>query len=578
MEYYEGTKGRIEAALGKKKAETVLKNADILNVFTGEMEHGDLAVSDGFIVGIGEYCGENEIDASGKTIVPGFIDSHMHLESSIVTPRQYSVAAAAHGTSAVVADPHEIANVCGTAGIDYILKATENLPISVYIMVPSCVPATPFDESGYKIGEEEIKRYLKHDRVLGLAELMNYPGVFACDTEVIGKINITNRENKLIDGHAPFVSGKQLNAYSCAGVYSDHECTNAGEALEKLRRGQWIMIREGTACKNLKPLVSLCREPYFGRCLFATDDKHPGDLASEGHIDYIIRKAISLGVKPDIAYRIATINAAMYFGLTRVGAVCPGYRADFVVLSDYENVSIDLVFKNGCLAAKRTADGSCVEIISGIVDSDCTADDNPGDLICDTVHINEVDERSFVLNKEAEVIGLVSGEILTTDEGKAGSVDISGDICKLAVMERHHNTGHTGLCYLKGYGIKEGAVATSIAHDSHNIICAGVNDRDMAVAVNYLREMKGGMVVVKNGKPEAGLPLPIAGLMCNLPVREAQEKMDFVKQKAHELGIGKDIDPFMTLSFASLPVIPALRLTTLGVVKVVSDGMHLMTP
>lgn len=563
MRSEEHRKRRIASALGEYKAELVLKNADIFNVFTGEIEHGDLAVNNGYIVGIGDYSGVTEIDASGKIIAPGFIDGHMHLESSIVTPLQYSKAVLPHGTCAIVADPHEIANVCGTDGIDFILQSTENLPIDVYIMVPSCVPATPFDESGYKIGVDEVKKYLKHERVLGLAELMNYPGVFARDTEVVEKIKATMHERKIIDGHGPGLSGKELNAYTTAGVFSDHECTSASEAIEKLKRGQWIMVREGTASKNLQALLPLCQEPYYHRCLFATDDKHPGELAEEGHIDHIVRKAIANGVKPTVAYQMATINAATYFHLSSVGAVCPGYRADFIVLNDFDTVDIDSVYKDGFKVA-----GTCEGKRWSVVWEDEAMKVGVKASICDTINISKVTATDFELTKPAKVIGLVPGQILTTDEGEAHGVDVEKDILKLAVVERHHHTGHIGLSYVKGYGLKTGAVATSIAHDSHNIICVGVNDEDMACAVMALKEIKGGMVVVKDGQVIESLPLPIGGLMCDLPVEEAQFKMDAVKSAAHRLGVKDGIDPFMTLSFTSLAVIPTLRLTTLGVVDV----------
>lgn len=550
----------IEAAIGKRQPELVIKNARILNVFTGEMEQGDLAVDNGYFVGIGEYHGNKEIDAKGKTIVPGFIDGHIHLESSVVTPYQFAKAVVPHGTTAVVTDPHEIANVCGTKGIDYILEATKELPLDVYIMVPSCVPATPFDESGCTLDSKIIAEYLQKDRVLGLAELMNYPGVFMQDEEVVGKINAAMQNGKIIDGHAPGVCGKELNAYTSAGVYSDHECTKASEAIDKIRRGQWIMIREGTASRNLEALLPICKEPYYSRCLFATDDKHPGELATNGHIDFIIRKAIKNGVKPEIAYRIATINAATYFRLQYTGAICPGYHADFVILNDFNKVDIDSVYKDGIKVSENTSDSNWM--------IDTPNYDEVSADICDTIHVKEVCASDFAIDKREKVIGLVPGQILTTDEGYADKVSTADDIVKLAVVERHHNTGHIGLCYVKGYGIKSGAVATSIAHDSHNIICVGTSDEDMACAVNALRDMKGGMVVVNNGEIIEQLALPIAGLMCNLPVEETQEKMDNIKRAAYDLGVSDIIDPFMTLSFSSLAVIPILRLTTLGVVDV----------
>lgn len=556
----EHRKRRIASAIGEYNADLVLKNGRILNVFTGEFEEGDVAVKNGYFVGIGNYNGEREVDVKGKTIVPGFIDGHLHLESSIVTPLQYCKAVLPHGTTSIIADPHEIANVCGCDGIDYILNATEDVPLDVYLMVPSCVPATGFDESGFEIDSDDVRRYLSNPRVLGLAEMMNYPGVIGRQSDVIEKIKETHHMRKIVDGHAPGLSGKELNAYVTAGIFSDHECTNDKEALEKMRRGQWIMIREGTAGRNLAGLISLCKEPYYHRCLFVTDDKHPGELYSEGHIDYIIKKAISLGVKPEVAYTIASINAATYFKLGSVGAICPGYRADFVVLNDFENVDIDEVYKDGILVSSNK-DGKIWSI-------DLGEEYAPKRAISDTVRIIDVTADDFKCTGAKKVIGLVPGEILTTDEGKATAVDIDKDIVKLAVVERHHMTGHIGISFVKGYGLNEGAVATSIAHDSHNIICIGCNDTDMALAVMRLKEINGGMVVVNNGKVIAELSLPIAGLMCELDVLTAQKKMDEVKRAAYAQGVSKNIDPFMTMSFASLPVIPTLRLTTKGVVDV----------
>ena len=554
----EHRKRRIASAIGEYKADLVIKNASIFNVFTAEFEKGDLAVKNGYFVGIGDYEGDEEIDGTGKTIVPGFIDGHLHLESSIVTPLQYGKAVMPHGTTSIVADPHEIANVCGTEGIDYILNATEDIPLDVYLMVPSCVPATSFDESGYTITSAQVKEYLQKDRVLGLAEMMNYPGVFARDFETIEKIKAAHEAGKIVDGHGPGLCGKELNAYVTAGIFSDHECVSVDEGLEKLRRGQWIMIREGTASKNLDALYPLCKEPFYHRCLFVTDDKHPGELNRAGHIDYIIRRAISLGVKPEYAYIMATYNAATYFRLPSLGALCPGYRADFIILDDFENVKINQVYKDGSLVYDSETNSSFV----------WGEDYKPKASILNTVNISDVKKEDLSIEGSQKVIGLVDGEILTTDEGEADGIDIAKDILKMAVVERHHHTGHIGVCYVKGYGLKEGAVATSIAHDSHNLICVGTNEEDMACAIMELKKIKGGMVVVKNGEVQAELSLPIAGLMCDLDVEEAQSKMDAVKEAAYRQGVNPGIDPFMTMSFSSLPVIPSLRLTTLGVVDV----------
>ena len=570
-------KARIAASLGEIKADLVLKNGSYLNIFTNTIEKADIAIANGYVVGFGKYQGETERDISGKVVVPGFIDGHVHLESSIVTPLQYCKAVIPHGTTAVVADPHEIANVCGTAGIDYIIEATKKLPLDVYVMMSSCVPASPFDETGYPITHEDVDNYMKHNRVLGLAEMMNYPGVIYRDNEVLSKIETAMMYNKVIDGHAPGLSGKELNAYATAGVYSDHECTTANEAKEKISRGQWIMVREGTASKNLDALLEVCHEPYCNRVMFVTDDKHPGDLAREGHIDYIIRRAIKAGVEPKMAYRMASYNAAQYFRLLYKGAVAPGYMADLVILDDMEAVKINSVYKAGKLLINNDANYNPVD--SNVKKADRNwhihwdeyALDNKAldSRICDTVRIGEVSAEDFVINKEKEkVIGLVPGEIITLDKGEATRVDVSKDILKLAVIERHHFTGHIGKCYVTGYGLKSGAVATTIAHDSHNIIVVGTNDQDMALAVMRLKEIKGGMVVANDGQIVADLPLPIAGLMCNQDVEEAQAGLDKVKAEARRLGVYDNIDPFMTLSFASLAVIPSLRLTTLGVVDI----------
>ena len=554
----EHRKRRIASAIGEYKADLVIKNTRILNVFTGEFEEGDVAVKNGYFVGIGDYEGEQEVDGTGKTLVPGFIDGHLHLESSIVTPMQYGRAVMPHGTTSIVCDPHEIANVCGSDGIDYVLHATEDIPLDVYVMIPSCVPATPFDETGYTINSATVKEYLNKDRVLGLAEMMNYPGVVSRDAETIEKIKAAHETRKIVDGHGPGLSGRELNAYVTAGIFSDHECVSAKEAKEKLRRGQWIMIREGTAGRNLEALMELCNEPFYHRCLFVTDDKHPGELNREGHIDSIIRKAISLGAKPENAYIMASLNAASYFHLASLGAICPGYRADFVILNDFASVDIQQVYKDGSLVFDKDHKEALT----------WGKEYQPKAAILNTVNISDVTAEDFVTEGPKKVIGLVEGEILTTDEGEADHVDVTKDILKLAVVERHHHTGHIGLCYVKGYGLKHGAVATSIAHDSHNLICVGENEADMAYAIMELKKMKGGMVVVEDGKVLAELALPIAGLMCDLDVEDAQNKMDQVKAAAYKLGVNPGIDPFMTMSFSSLPVIPTLRLTTLGVVDV----------
>ncbi len=567
----------IDVSMGRAKADIVLKNANYLNVFTNTFQMADIAIANGVIAGIAEkkdisddvstYYGEKETDLEGKYIVPGFIDGHMHLESSIVTPDKYAEIVLPHGTTSVVADPHEIANVLGKKGIDYILDVTDGLLLDVYIMMSSCVPASMFDESGAVLNAQDIEKYMDNRRVLGLAEMMNYPGVINGDSDVIKKIQTTLSAGKIVDGHAPGLSGKSLDAYIASGVSSDHECTSYGEALAKLSHGQWIMIREGTACKNLKNLCGLIKYPYSDRCMFVTDDKHPGDLSKEGQIDHIIRKAIASGASPELAYKVASYNAAMYFNLRGKGAIAPGYIADMVVLDDVNSVSIDSVYKSGIqIVHNGLIGGNYAEKMhdySGMVYEKYKS------YICDTVNTGNIKAEDIIIKKEAQkVIGLVPGEIITTDEGYANGIDIDNDILKMCVVERHKSTGNTGVAYVKGYGLKKGAVATSIAHDSHNVIVVGTNDEDILCAIKRIHTIGGGMVVVCDGQILAELPLPIAGLMCNLDGITAQEKMDQAKKIAHDMGVYDNIDPFMTLSFVSLPVIPKLRLTTLGVVDV----------
>lgn len=546
----------IDVAAGRDKAELVFKNVKYLNVFTNRFVMADVAITSGYVAGIGDYNGENEIDCTGRYLVPGFIDSHIHLESSIVSPKTFSRVVSAHGTTAVVTDPHEITNVLGTDGIEYMLKATENLPIDVFFVIPSCVPASPFDENGAVINHLDTEKYMDNPRVLGLAEMMNFPGTVGGDGEIIKMILSAENSGKVTDGHAPGLGGKSLNAYAAAGVMSDHECTTAEEALEKLSLGQYIMIRQGTAGRNLKALVPLLNGDTYTRCLFATDDKHPGELSENGHIDYIIKKAISSGVKPEIAYKVASFNAAQYFKLPQRGAIAPGYIADMVLLDDIQNVEISAVYKNGKMPELTVKENSDI-------DSALNA------RVRRTMNTAKITEKSIGITKSSEkMIGLINGQIVTTDEGEAESIDIQNDILKVCVVERHKNTGHIGRCYIKGYGLKSGAVATSIAHDSHNIIAVGTNDSDIVTAVNTIIDMGGGMVVVNNGSVVESLPLEIAGLMTDADIDYVNGKIDSLKQAAYSLGVNKNIDPFMTLSFVSLPVIPHIKLTTLGVVDV----------
>lgn len=545
----------IAVAAGREKADLVLKNAKYLNVFSNEFLSGDIAVANGLIAGVGKYDGKTEIDVSGKLVLTGFIDAHIHLESSMVTPAEFAKAVVAHGTTTVITDPHEITNVMGIDGVEYMIQASQNLPIDVHFMMPSCVPATEIDESGAELDCKDIDLYLDNKKALGLAEMMNYVGVINGDKNVLSKIVTSQAHHKKIDGHAPELSGNDLNAYIAAGVYSDHECSTFENALEKLRKGQFIMIREGTAAHNLKALMPLLTQQYYSRCMFATDDKHPSDLLYGGHIDYIVKQALKNGADPIVALKTATHHAARYFLLNNKGAIASGYLADIVVVDNLEDFNVETVFKSG----KLVFDGEVKDF------SAPTVDEKLAEKCFDTFHLDSVTPSSFKVDGKLGLIGLVGGELLTRNLGTADKIDVENDILKIACIERHKGTNHIGVGYVKGYSLKSGAVATSVAHDSHNIITVGCNDDDIAVAVNAIKDSKGGIAVVENGKIKALLELPIAGLMSDEPLTTVNEKLENAKSSAYELGADKSIDPFMTLSFLSLPVIPSLRITTKGV-------------
>ena len=552
----------IEVAAGRQKADLVLKNASYVNVFSNEICHGDIAVAEGLIVGMGTYCGEREVDVSGRLVLPGFLDAHIHLESAMVAPREFAKAVLPHGTTTVITDPHEIANVMGTDGIEYMLQATEDLPVDVRFMLPSCVPATPMDESGALLDYRTIDSFYDHPRVQGLAEMMNFPGVIGADSQVIEKIVAAQAHHKKIDGHAPGLTGNDLNAYISAGVYSDHECYDAADAIAKLERGQVIMIREGTAARNLQALLPLLTPQYADRCMFCCDDKHPSDLLEKGHIDHNIKEAIRLGVDPIIAVKVATHNAARYFLLNNRPAIAPGYLADFVIIDSFESFHIEQVFKKGVLMY----DGETV--------SDFPApqvDPNLARRAEDTFHVGHLTEEAFAERRPRGIIGMVPSEIVTEDLGYADHIDTEKDILKIAVIERHKNTRHIGIGYLHGYGLRSGAVATSVSHDSHNIIVVGTNEADMAAAANRVVENKGGIVVLDQGEVKGEVVLNIAGIMSDDTLEEVNEALESAKASAFRLGVNQDIDPFMTLSFMALPVIPTLRLTTRGVIDVVSQ-------
>lgn len=564
---------QVAAATGSKKAELVLKNAQIVNVFTQSVETGDIAIEGGYIVGIGNYEGITEKDLGGAYVCPGFLDGHIHIESSMTSPGEFERAVVPHGTIAVITDPHEIANVAGTAGIRFMMQSAQKLDLDVYFMLPSCVPATDLDESGAELLARDLEPFYADEKVLGLAEMMNAFGVTHGDKGCFEKLVQARSLKKAIDGHAPALSGKELNAYVTAGIRSDHECSDFEEAKEKFARGQWIMIRQGTAAKNLKALMGMFEDPYYQRCLLVTDDKHPGDLIRIGHIDAIIREAVSMGADPIRAIRMGTLNAAAYFGLHDMGAVAPGYKADLAVFDDLRTLNVKQVYKGGKLVAE---DGKMLHQKEKITDWS----DEIKERVFHSFHRDPITVEELQLKETTgthqRVIDMVAHELITRErieEWKelpdvAKGVDVSRDIVKLAAIERHKNTGHVGLGFLGKYGLKKGAVATSIGHDSHNLVIAGVTDEDMVLAGNRVIENGGGLAIALDGKVLADLPLPIGGLMADEPVEVVDEKLEHMKKLSIELGISEDIDAFMTLAFISLPVIPKLRLNTYGVVDV----------
>lgn len=553
----------IAAAAGREPADLVLKNATFVNVFSNELSTMDIAVAEGLIVGMGSYQGRSEVDCTGKIVLPGFLDAHIHLESSLVSPTEFVKAVLPHGTTTVVTDPHEIANVMGTDGIEYMLQATEDLPVDVRFMLPSCVPATPLDESGAILDYRAIDSFYDHPRVQGLAEMMNFVGAINGDEQTVEKIVAAQAHHKKIDGHAPDLQGNDLNAYIAAGVYSDHECHDVKDAIAKLERGQFIMIREGTAARNLEALMPLLTGKYADRCMFCTDDKHPNDLLEKGHIDYIVKKAISLGADPITAVKVACHNAARYFLLNNRGGISPGYLADFVIIDNFQDFNIEQVYKKGVLMVDHgeIQDFPSPEIEPYLVER-----------AHKTFHVAALTAQDFAEKRPRGIIGMVDGEITTVDAGYSDRIDVEYDVLKIAVVERHKNTHHIGIGYIQGYGLKSGAVATSISHDSHNIIVVGTNETDMAAAVNRIVELNGGIVVWDGGQSVAEVPLAIAGIMSDEPLVTVNEKLETAKDAAHKLGVNPGIDPFMTLSFMALPVIPSLRITTRGVFDVTTQS------
>lgn len=556
----------IQAARGTHPVDLVLRGGTVVNVLSGELYTADVAVHGDRIVGVGEgYTGVQEVDCRGKWIAPGFIDGHMHVESTLVTVAEFARAVLPRGTVAAVFDPHEIANVHGLAGIRYILESRKGVPLQAFIMASSCVPATHMETAGATLTAADLAPLFEEEGVIGLAEVMNYPGVVHGDAGVLEKIEAAQRTAVVIDGHAPRLSGRDLNAYLVAGVGSDHEATTLAEAQEKLRKGMMVMIRESSSAKNLEALLPLVTATNARRCCFVTDDRHPADLLGEGHIDHAVRKAIELGLAPVLAYQMASINTAEWFRLDQQGhgAIAPGWRADLLVLDHLEEVRIHRVYVGGRLVAER-----------GAVVVDVPTHPSP---LPPSVKIAWEGFTGFAIPADGEtvkVIEIVPGQIVTQRayesalmvEGNAVA-DPTRDLLKLAVVERHGKGNGVGLGFVRGIGMKDGAIASSVAHDSHNIVIAGANDADMRLALETIAAMQGGLVVVQGGAVLAQLPLPIAGLMSDRPVPEVREAVELLHNAYHALG-GELNDPFMQLAFLALPVIPSLKLTDKGLVDV----------
>ncbi len=550
----------INVARGLEKADLVIKNANVVNVLSEEIHKCDIAIADGIIAGISDnYSGEKEIDVNGAYVTPSFIDGHVHLESSMMLPSEFAKAVLPAGTTTVVIDPHEISNVFGLHGISFMHEAVKNLPMDVFTMLPSCVPATPFETSGFDLNSYDLSLVIDKPWVLGIAEMMNFPGVLNLDKNVMAKLELAKSRDKRIDGHAPFLSSKDLCAYISSGVKSDHECTNPQEAIEKLRLGMYLMIREGTAAKDLNALIPVLQNCNTRKCLFVTDDRHPSDLGE--HINGMVRRAVEAGVNPVKAIQCASLNTAEYFGLKDLGAVAPGYKADLLILPDLKSFKPDFVLKNG-------------EVI--VENGKLTAhiDDSETPSVRGSVNVKWIEEDDFRIETNSntvKTIEVIPHQLVTKsvtskikiENGNAIS-NIDTDTLKICVIERHRATGNIGKGFVKGFNLKSGAIASTVAHDSHNMIIVGTNDYDMYVAAVELVKSQGGKVVVKDGEVISKLPLPIAGLMSDKEFNYVLSKCDELNSAAHSIGCTLE-DPFMTMGFLSLPVIPELKITDKGI-------------
>ncbi|WP_175987873.1 adenine deaminase [Bacillus sp. Marseille-Q1617] len=563
-------KKQIAVANHEMPADIVIKNGKIIDVFNQEILEEDIAISGGIIVGIGEYEGKQVIDAEKRYISPSFIDGHVHIESSMVTPVEFCKVVVPHGVTTVITDPHEIANVAGRKGIEFMLENSKDVPLDVFFMLPSSVPATPFENSGAVLTANDLDPFYSHKRVLGLAEVMDFPSLQNANDSIIDKIAAASRHKARIDGHLAGLGPDAVNMYKSAGITTDHECHTPSEAKERLKRGMYLLIREGSVAKDLKSLITVVTERNARRCLFCTDDKHLDDLIGEGSIDHNVRLAIKEGLDPLIAIGMATINAAECYGLSNKGAVAPGYDADLLFLDDLNSINISDVYKKGKLVAKS---GKYVgEAIPG-----AAADTS----LTDTVNIPVMTKKELEIpikhTDKAHIIAIIPNQLRTTkciekvdvNEGYF-SPSVSNDQLKICVVERHKKTGNIGKGVVKGFGIKDGAIATTVAHDSHNIVAVGTNDGDILKAVNSLKDINGGLVVIKNGKAITSLSLPIAGLLSNEESSAVYNGLVKIKYALSEVGFTGSFNPFLTLSFLTLPVIPSLKITDLGLFDVES--------
>ena len=539
----------IDCSKREKEADLLLKNGKVVNFFSEQLEDYDVLINNGKIVGLGKYdSAKKVIDLNGKIVTAGFMDSHIHLESSIISPKNFASLALMHGTTSVLTDPHEITNVLGSEGIDFMLESTKDLLMDVFFMLPSCVPATNICDNYKAFTYEDMKKYMDNPRILGLAEMMNYVGVINKDSEIYEKLSHFN----IIDGHAPSLSGDDLNAYILAGIETDHECSSIEEALEKLKKGLYINIREGSGAHNLKALAPLIKMPYAMRLMFATDDKHPEEILKDGLIDYDIKMAISYGANPITCLMMASYIPSIYLNLRDRGFVGIGKKADIVILDNLADINVLYTIKDGKI----------------VYDGNSLIDDKfiPYN-IKNTMETSLKTKEDFTFTTKDIGIEIIPGELLT----KKFVPNQESDLCMVAVFERYHYTNNHAMCYAKGYNLKSGAIATSVAHDSHNIIVIGTNVDDMVLAVNTIIQSGGGMVVCNNGQVLSSLSLDIAGLMTSLPVMEVIDKINELKKQAYLMGVPEGIDPFMNLSFLSLPVIPEIKITSRGIVDVIKN-------